>query len=70
MKKHVQLLDSAYLKLVIILLIFCCSKSQAAIRYVNIANLTPAAPYTSWATAGTDLQAVSINVWPGMIYGW
>ena len=58
MKKHVQLLDSAYLKLVIILLIFCCSKSQAAIRYVNIANLTPAAPYTSWATAGTDLQAV------------
>ncbi|HOZ80542.1 MAG TPA: right-handed parallel beta-helix repeat-containing protein, partial [Ferruginibacter sp.] len=58
MKKSLHLLCSAYLKMFFILFILCYNKSQAAIRYVNIANLTPAAPYTSWATAGTDLQAV------------
>lgn len=31
---------------------------QATIRYVNISNTTGAAPYTSWASAGNDLQAV------------
>jgi predicted outer membrane repeat protein len=58
MKKSLHFLSSAYVKLVFILLVLCYSKSKAAVRYVNIANLTPAAPYTSWASAGTDLQAV------------
>ncbi len=38
--------------------IACSFFCNAAIRYVNIGNLTPAAPYTTWATAGNDLQAV------------
>nr|WP_315033106.1 right-handed parallel beta-helix repeat-containing protein [uncultured Chryseobacterium sp.] len=31
---------------------------QATVRYVNISNIAGSAPYTSWATAGNDLQAV------------
>ncbi|AZA84137.1 hypothetical protein C1637_16750 [Chryseobacterium lactis] len=31
---------------------------QATVRYVNLSNITGSAPYTSWATAGNDLQTV------------
>ena len=40
-----------------VILILCCSKSFAAIRYVKTGS-AGTAPYTSWATASNDLQAV------------
>jgi len=57
MKKYVQLLCSAYLKLFFVVMILCCTKSFAAIRYVKTGS-AGTAPYTSWATASNDLQAV------------
>ncbi len=36
--------------------------------YVNVANLTPAAPYTSWATAATNIQqAIDTGTEPGRL---
>jgi hypothetical protein len=32
------------------------SVSSPIIRYVNAANITPAAPYTNWSTAATNIQ--------------
>ena len=34
----------------------CASSSFATTRYVNVSNATPAAPYTNWAMASTNLQ--------------
>lgn len=48
---HIQKLTS------VILLGMGIFHAEAATRYVSAANATPAAPYTSWATAATDLQA-------------
>jgi len=40
--------------------IFLClaESSFAVTRYVDVSNAAPVAPYTSWADAGTNLQAV------------
>ncbi|MFT3680014.1 MAG: choice-of-anchor Q domain-containing protein [Ferruginibacter sp.] len=57
MKKHLQILCSAYLRMVFIVFGFCCSNSYAATRYVKTGS-AGTAPYTTWATASNDLQAV------------
>ena len=36
--------------------LLCASSSFATTRYVNVSNATPAAPYTNWAMASTNLQ--------------
>src|SRR5689334_4000857 len=35
----------------------CVFNGSAATRYVNVGNPTPAAPYTSWATAAANIQS-------------
>jgi hypothetical protein len=50
MKKYIHLLCSAYLRkaLAVFVLVLCCSKNYAAIRYVKTGG-AGTAPYTSWA---------------------
>ena len=41
---------------ILILICFASQKILADIRYVNVNNGSPAAPYTSWATAANNIQ--------------
>jgi len=39
------------------LLLAATGSAAATVRYVNVNNATPTAPYTNWATAAKDIQA-------------
>ena len=44
------------LGLAVLLGLACTGFSSAATRYVNVSNATPAAPFTNWGMASTNLQ--------------
>lgn len=46
----------AVLGIAVIVAAFVTPRAAATVFYVNVDNLTPAAPYTNWLTAATDIQ--------------
>ena len=58
------------------LFLSCACSTFATTRYVNVSNATPAAPYTNWSMAATNIQAAiqaaasgdEILVGPGIYY--
>lgn len=43
-------------KLTLLLVVLSAFQASAAVRYVNLNNPAPAAPYTTWETAATNIQ--------------
>jgi hypothetical protein len=49
-------MKSGQLQWVATFLMLLLFHASATVRYVNVSNSGPASPYTSWATAATNIQ--------------